>query len=597
MKAASLAAVLLLLFAGSRPRAAEPPVEKTPAHLAAETLDSFRDATHEEKMKIVWPADAPTEALPPPGAEVFLINGYINYAVTRLTWKDGTVQAERIQTKRTWFYNAKGESFEPERFDIPAAEFLRAWGAMTRLLGAKAEPLAPPPPLETETDADGNIIVHGFGSVSSQSSSHAHYHWVRVNLGAGKPVLYQRVVRQRTFHNGIEDFDELRNRAVSRLFEALLPEGKDAPKGRAFPLAEWAPFLTAEIGAATRRIPPELPKYGNEGEELLLEASLRILGETGHAAALPVLKALEAKLGNATEGGTYGAWCVRREAGFATTKIRFLSQWDSAGAMAAIRANPRHWHAENDLAKWLRARFFERDPKGYRNELLDDLAKRTQDADLVRETIAELAQRFPDQCLGEIRRLLTHADPEVAADAAFVLLKNHPGALDAIAALDRLAGDSQTPISPYSDWFANFARGRALAYLYSEQAPRESRWTAARVRQQLVQPDEDGRMVHHLLAALDILKDPAVPGEKMLAYRRVLGGNRNKGILLACRELIGLKDRDAAPLIRRVLDELAAGCNKGLAWQEDRDAKYPWTDKYELDGVRKDLAKMEEAAP
>jgi hypothetical protein len=595
LRATQLAAALILCFGGAHALAVEP-AEKTPAQLAAETLDSFRDAVHKEKMRIVWPAEA-AEALPPPGAEVFLIHGYINYAVTRLTWKDGTVQAERVRTNRTWFYNAKGESFEAERFDVPAPEFLRAWKALGRLLGAKAEPLAPPPPPETQTDAEGNLTFHAFGSVSTRSSSHAAYVWVRVTCGTGQPPLYRRVVRQQTFREKIEDFDELRNRAISRLFEALLPEGRNAPKGRVFDLAEWAPFLTAEIGAATERIPAELPKSGNEEDHLLLEASLRILGETGHAAALPILKALEAKLAHATESGTYGAWCVRREAGFAATKIHFLTQWNPAEAMDAIRGNVRRWHADNDLAKWIRARFLERDPEGYQKELLDDLAQRAQDADLTRETIAELAQHYPGQCQDELRRLLKHAEPEIAADAAFALLKTQRGAADAVATLERLAGDRRTPIGPYANWFDGFARARALAYLRSTEAPPESRWSAARVRQQLAQPDEDGRMLHHLFSALDILQDPATPEEKLRAYRRVLEGRRNKGILVACQALIELKDRDRAPLIGRVLDELAAGCNQHLSWQEDPDAKYPWTDKYELDEVRKTLAKMTEVVP
>jgi hypothetical protein len=137
-----------------------------------------------------------------------------------------------------------------------------------------------------------------------------------------------------------------------------------------------------------------------------------------------------------------------------------------------------------------------------------------------------------------------------------------------------------------ADWFDEFARNHALKYLCSRKDPAGVRWSADRIRQQLTKPGEDGRMVYELLSALGILGLPASDAEAIDAYYRVLAGPRNKGILVACEELITRKNRASAPAIRRVLKELASNCNNGLQWQEDSTAKYPWTDKYGLERIR-----------
>ena len=141
-------------------------VEETAIELATETLDSLRDKTHRERMKIVWPLKTAAVAAPPPGAEVYLIRGYIDYQCTRLTWRDGKLRAERIRAGRTWFYNPKGESYEAQRFEIPAADFLRAWHAASLRLEAEAEPVQPPQPQESLEETLGH------GHIAMMSSSH-----------------------------------------------------------------------------------------------------------------------------------------------------------------------------------------------------------------------------------------------------------------------------------------------------------------------------------------------------------------------------------------------------------------------------------------
>jgi len=567
-----------------------PDEEGAAARLATEALDSFRDEVHRERMDILWCTGEGSEAPLPAAAEVYLIRGYIDYTCTRFVLRDGALRVQSVQVKRTWFYNPKGERYLAEEFQLPAAAFSRAWRAAGLLIGAKAVPLRQP--ARPEIDESGAFMVSA--SYSRRSSSHEPHVWVRLRGNPNLSPEYEGHVRGEKRRDGIQDFDELRTRAVFRVFSDMLPQGRDAPRGTPFPLTEWAPFLTEEVRAWTGRIPDDLTQEDlGAGDDLPLETSLRILGETGHEPALPVVNALQDRLTDATEKKTYKAWCIRREAGYARTKIRLLTRWDAAEAVRLIHGNPRHWHADNDLAKWMRARLFERDPEAYFSQLVADTAEQAHDAALLRDTVAELAARYPGRALAEIRGLLDHASPEVAADAAFVLLRSRPDDAAALTVLDRLAGDTAVKIPSHDDWFQKFARVRALDYMRSEGAPESVRWSSQRVRRQLAQPGEDGRMVHCLLSALDILGDPAGDEEKAGAYRRVLSGPRNKGVLVACEELIELEDRASAPAIRRALDEIAADCNKGFSWKPDPQALYPWTDKYDLERIRESLGKLE----
>jgi hypothetical protein len=298
-----------------------------------------------------------------------------------------------------------------------------------------------------------------------------------------------------------------------------------------FGAEDWAPFLTAEVQTASGRIPGGAVERDLGMEDvLLLEIALRILGESGHETALPVVKAIQDRLAGADREKAYGAWQLHCEADRTRTK---------------------------------------------------------------RETIAELAERYPGRAQDRIRALLRHANPEVAADAALVVLKNQPADPEALDLLDRVAGDAATEIPPDVNWFGAFARKAALEYLRSDTAPAGARWDAGRVRRQLALPDEDGRMVHALLDALAILGTPAADAEKFEAYRRVLAGPRNKGVLVACEELIKSRDRVSVSAIRGLLDELQAGCNKQLSWQADRGARYSWVDRCELERIRQSIEDLD----
>lgn len=155
--------VILLIFVGAmlRVEAGELPTEAAPFALAQQELDRCRDEVHKREMKILWPDARPDQL--PDNAEVYLIYGYISYTCTRLRWQNGAVLAERVETKRTWFYNASGESFTAVRLTIAPDDFARAWGAARLLLGAKAERLhlKPAPVMEN------GIYRHGGGRMTN----------------------------------------------------------------------------------------------------------------------------------------------------------------------------------------------------------------------------------------------------------------------------------------------------------------------------------------------------------------------------------------------------------------------------------------------
>lgn len=88
-------------------RAGEEPA--APRRMAEAAMEAERDQRHREKMRIVWPKDIPDC---PDGSEVYLIDGHIDYRCRRLTWDGKEVRTHTAECKRTWFYNAKGESFE-----------------------------------------------------------------------------------------------------------------------------------------------------------------------------------------------------------------------------------------------------------------------------------------------------------------------------------------------------------------------------------------------------------------------------------------------------------------------------------------------------
>lgn len=573
MSRATLALLLTVLFMASSAAAQDKPAKPdTPLDLAQKALDHFRDDVHKKEIKIVWPK---AEANVPDDAEVCLISGYIDYTRTCFTWKKGVARAESVEMDRTWFYNPGGESFTSRRVTIKPEDFARVWQAVQLLKGAATERIKPPPP-----DPEGTV----HGGFSSSFSSHESTLWVRMKTG--KNVLYLRALSGSHSSDGIQDWEELVHRAIFRVWNELMPDVRrdlrnmgilhdpveDVQANETDPatlelLKSWAPALVEEVKSASSR-PAE------DGNRLLLETSLRMLGEAGYKPAATVIASLLKK-----PTGDYWTERVREEAGYAQTKIRFANHWDSATAAAEIRANPHKLHAQSDMERWLRARFHRQDAEGYRRMLLADLVSPVDNPRLKRMTIVELQRNYAGQGLKEMLPLI-RSNPSVALDAARAILGTRPDNKEAITAVERIAGDPATPIAPEQEWYESFARSRALKYLISDKAPAACRWTPERIRRQLEVAGEDGRMVIRLFQALTLLKTPVEPGAEVLVWRRVLKGSINKGVLVACENLIRMQDKESAKDMERVLAELLAG------------AKYPWLIRSSVEALQADLAKM-----
>jgi hypothetical protein len=453
-----LEAAILSAACSFTTRAGEEPA--APRRMAEAAMEAERDQRHREKMRIVWPKDIPDC---PDGSEVYLIDGYIDYRCRRLTWDGKEVRIHTAECKRTWFYNAKGESFEATTSALDPEVFKDAWKAAMLLIAASVEPAK----AERED-------AHKLGDLrlSYSSSSHQRSKWVRMTDAAS--VRYLHSVRGRRSSNGIADFEEMRNRAIFGLFEKLIEKKQSQPE----PLATWASFLAADIARAANGIGP-IPAAE---QRLLLEPAFRILGETGHEAAAETIRAIGEKL--KAGGEDYWAMSLREEAGYALKKIQLIARWDPAVARRLIRSNPHALYAQNDLSDWVRRRYFIQAPEAYHAQVLADIRECPDDVGLLRESIRELSEVFTGMSTDVIRTLMAHDDPEVAVDAAFAVLKAAPGDKDAAVLLDRLVSDPRAPINDSSDWFSKFARSRALDFVMSPQAPAGSPWDAARIRNQ-----------------------------------------------------------------------------------------------------------------
>jgi hypothetical protein len=141
--------------------------------LAKRLVEEQRGDEHKAKMRLVWPQKV--ETTPPEGAEVVLIDGYIDYEMTRLVWHGGKVDAAAVSASRSWFYNAKGESYAARTLDVDAKAFATAWAAALYVAGAKDEPIDPATKLRED----------GIGG-----GSHAPQLWTRLRVADTPAPLF-----------------------------------------------------------------------------------------------------------------------------------------------------------------------------------------------------------------------------------------------------------------------------------------------------------------------------------------------------------------------------------------------------------------------
>lgn len=504
--------------------------------LASQSLDAVRDDEHRARARIQWPT-ALAESEPADDTEVYLIEGYIDYTCTLFRWKQDHVAARQVRMTRSWFYS-RNESYVSREFTVAPEKFRQAWQAA--MLVHRASALTDPPPSEPGKWP----VVHMSGSAGSHEKSF----YAGLQSPGAPPIEY--LVRGTRETNGLRDFAELQALAITRIFSELVPPDSEC---RPAALSEWGPFLTRTV-----REQAQSPDPFSSISELLLETSLRLLGQMGYAPALPEIGSLETRVPAEAELQTkkesyraesirYTADSILTEAYYATVKIALQQQFDAAKARQLIATRQRKLHSDRDLVLWVRQRYFENDPTGYQALLETDLTDPASSPELLQESIASLRASYPNAGAEWVANLLSHANSEVASDAAFALLALKPGDPAAIQTLNRLASDPAATIPDSADWFNHFGRERALDALYSSQSavPPEHRWDATRVRRQLAVPEEDGRMVNRFLAALSILENKAVPrDEQIAAYRQSLSGKFAPGVECARKALndLGVKD-------------------------------------------------------
>ena len=549
--------------------------DTTPLEVAKGALESFRK--DEDRKLTSMEFQKQTEAIPA-SAEIYLIQGYICYDCIRIVWSDGKATAQSVKMSRSWFYSPK-EGYTCGQFEIPSADFRKAWEAAMMVRSAEMSDHSPKP-------RDWS------GSGSFSSSSHEWTYFVRVSTGNDKLLLDWRVRGTRT-SNGIQAFGDIQTRAISKLFVDLIP--KEAA-GTAFDLKSWGPFLTG-ILAGDEPAAKANPKRLDAKNELLMETSLRLLGQSGYAPALDVIAALEADAsqpapGPLKEQGLDWQSRILREAGYARRKIEFQERLEPEPAAETIHHFGRSINSDRDFVLWLRDEFFKQNPGAYFALLAADIQSPESGEDILRESIIDLKSRYPDKAAPLLQVVLSNPSSEVVADAALAVLEQDRNNEAALKALSRLAGDPGASIPSSAHWFDHFGRERALDYLASARSPvlEKYRWDVARVESQLERPWEDGRMINRLISSWSGLQNqPWADDKQTAAYRRTIAGTINRGTVDAFEALMKLHDTASAGRMAGILQELGVNCNKGLAWESDPSAKYPWIDKYEIERITADL--------
>lgn len=198
--------------------------------LARAAVEAERYEADRQKTRIEWPeiADAP----PPDGAEAWIVEGYIEYRVTRIVRHGDRVEGRTVAMCRNWFYGAD-ERFDAEAFEVPLGAFSTAWNAARRVDGAKLVRIVEPP----------EPLGGRFGSGSHESSL-----WVRLRDGTGGEPWHASVARG--WHGDADEvrsWSDVRDRAVFHLVANLVPTTGRRPA----PFAEWGPWFTAEIARTT----------------------------------------------------------------------------------------------------------------------------------------------------------------------------------------------------------------------------------------------------------------------------------------------------------------------------------------------------------
>jgi hypothetical protein len=595
-----------------------PPADAALA-LARTTLDSLRDKEHREETKIVWPETGEISA--PADCDVLLITGNggnVGYACVRFRRSGGgPILCQRVLLDRRWVYNLEGAYCRTQQVEVDTVRFALVWTAARLVLRASAELQTPP---------EGGPASHDAASGQMRSlrttggGVHQPYEWISLRCGAHGEARVRGCVRGTTYLNDLQDFEQLRTRATRNIFLSLTPEQN---AGAAFPLREWSDYLEGGVREHLDELRLERVEVWTK---VLFEVSLRLLSEVGDETAEVTAKKARERLDGANREEHLGAWLLRDEFDRSLSRMSFRLRWDPAAAAEAIHGNEHHRWVDNEHEKWVRRIFHERDFEGYRALLRADL--RAADSTLVCESVAELFAYYPGEHPSDLHPLLAHEDPEVVCAAALALIGvKAPGhivteqapavaasagggdtrLLDAWKGIARLAADPAVPIRAEAHSHSRTARTTALNLLTDQYCPAPWRWDETRVRKQLEDPAErDARMVHDLFWRIGIRSAAFGPPPRpqpteeqrsfvLAVWRRCLAKPFTRGTMEAIEELAALGDRNSLPRMREVLATLRAGCNRGLRWEDAGEARYPWTDRWDIDRLEKKVEALEAA--
>jgi hypothetical protein len=491
--------------------------------LAKRLVEEMRGDEHKAKMRIVWPTDvAPT---PLDGAEVVLIDGYMSYTMTRLVWRGGKVEAGSVSAARSWFYNAKGESYAARTLDVDAKSFAEAWSAALYIAGARDEQIDP---------------KSAYKDSPRGSGSHEPHRWTRLRVADESAP---RCFGDARCAFGL--WETARVDAIYACLAALTPKAESA--GRVVDASTWRATVCGELRRACGRL--DLSYKGEH--RLLLEVCLRVAGEVGDADTLHDVERLATALHEVAENA---AWRdgVGSEIGIARTKLGLIVAWDDSKAAEVIRAGSDRKYAKEDLTKWVRRRWRAQNAEGYAAFLVEELdaggPKALPDLFARLDEVRELRE---SRAVEFVRGRLDHANPAVRVGAARALIAIDPTDRTATSLL--LAAADDAPLTADGGRYGVTPTPRVDAL---NECVDRGLLTAKDVRDRLARADDPGGVA----ALLDVLrrtKQPPTDDETRAAWRRLLESKRPDHVLDAVSELLDLHDRDARQLLVAALDRCA----------------------------------------
>ena len=588
-------------------------VERTPLQVAQEAFEAARDDEHRKRMRLVW---SPVDEAMPNSLDVLVLRGYLNHDLLLMQWKDGMVSAHVVTVDRQWFYHAKDNARSYASVPMTATEFSYLWKSINDLILVEAVEIDPPQPLDGEF----------YSSRQGGTSSHAPYHLLTWHMNQENDWASLPVLRGGGyFRDNIRDLNELRMEAISKLIWNRFPKTAWVADTEGKSTAHWHHFLQTILSSTRGDNATEITKRSR----LLIDAACEMLGDFGNDTDVTLLQGIATTLrspappeANQTISSTYWEDGLRTAIMNATQRIVLRQRWNSEFVITDIHSRALRTIKETDQDRWLRKQFHQQDPDGYRAMLLADLTN--TNTHLVITSINELLHHYPARQQNELHALLAHPEPDIVVTSALALLgkpianygwyvrpeimticaqaEHDPQIKDALTALNKIAGDTVTPIRADIHSFDRNPRTSALEFLGA--CPLPWGWDKDRCRLQLNNPKEiDGRIISELVSriSLPILRHNAESLNKIppadrtfliTTWSKCLVTPYNLGTIQAIEELILLNDQESLPRIRQVIAELRVGCAKNAYNAIKGPVTFPWSDDYQLDKLDKKLAEQ-----